>query len=72
MGTLMDKNSKPLLTVGDVAEMLGLSVGGVYRLVSQKRIPVTKLSARCIRFRRSDLDVWIQSLTQASKDQKIR
>lgn len=35
MGTLMDKNSKALLTVRDVAEMLGLSIGGVYHLVSQ-------------------------------------
>jgi excisionase family DNA binding protein len=51
-----------LLTVREVASLLGLSVGSVYHLISQKRIPVVKLSSRCVRFRRSDIDAWIASL----------
>lgn len=55
-------NKDVLLTVHDVAELLGLSVGSVYHLISQKRIPVVKLSSRCVRFRRSDIDAWIATL----------
>jgi excisionase family DNA binding protein len=57
-------SSEALLTVRDVAELLGLSVGSVYHLISQKRIPVVKLSSRCVRFRRSDIDAWIASLVR--------
>lgn len=48
-----------LLDVTEVAEMLGLAVGSVYHLVSQKRIPFIRLSGRCLRFRRSDIEAWI-------------
>jgi excisionase family DNA binding protein len=59
-------SSDALLTVHDVAELLGLSVGSVYHLISQKRIPVVKLSSRCVRFRRSDIDAWIASLARSA------
>ena len=55
-----------LLNVNEVAELLGLSVGCIYHLVSQKRIPAVKLSSRCVRFRRSDIEHWISSLSQAA------
>jgi excisionase family DNA binding protein len=48
-----------LLTVTDVAELTQLAVGTIYHLVSQKRIPFLRLSARCLRFRRSDILKWI-------------
>jgi excisionase family DNA binding protein len=53
-----------LLTINEVAEMTGLAVGTLYHFVSQKRIPVVRLSKRCIRFRQSDLADWVQTLTQ--------
>jgi excisionase family DNA binding protein len=56
--------SNELMTVNDVAEFLGLAVGTIYHLVSQKRIPCVRLSARCLRFRRSDLDEFIANLAQ--------
>jgi excisionase family DNA binding protein len=52
-----------LLTIDEVAELTGLAVGTLYHFVSQKRIPVVRLSKRCIRFRQSDLSDWIQTLT---------
>jgi excisionase family DNA binding protein len=52
-----------LLTVQEVADLLGLSVGSVYHLISQKRVPVVKLSARCVRFDKSALDNWIAQMT---------
>jgi excisionase family DNA binding protein len=53
-----------LLRIQEVSELTGLAVGSIYRMVSQKRIPVVRLSRRCIRFRLSDLQVWFGELTQ--------
>jgi excisionase family DNA binding protein len=53
-----------LMTVNDVAEFLGLAVGTIYHMVSQKRIPCVRLSARCLRFRRSDLEEFIANLAE--------
>lgn len=53
-----------LLRVQEVSELTGLAVGSIYHMVSQKRIPVVRLSSRCIRFRLSDLQVWFEELTQ--------
>jgi excisionase family DNA binding protein len=55
-----------LLTIQEVSEWTGLAVGTLYHFVSQQRIPVVRLSKRCIRFRYSDLVLWISSLTQNS------
>jgi excisionase family DNA binding protein len=55
-----------LLTIQEVSKWTGLAVGTLYHFVSQQRIPVVRLSKRCIRFRYSDLDLWISSLTQNS------
>jgi excisionase family DNA binding protein len=48
-----------LMNVSEVAEFLGLSKGTIYHLVSQQRVPCIRLSNRCVRFRRSDLEAWI-------------
>jgi len=50
-----------LLTIKEVSEFTGLAVGSIYHMVSAKRIPVVRLSRRCIRFRYSDLLDWIQT-----------
>jgi excisionase family DNA binding protein len=59
---------KALLTVQEVAELTGFSVGTLYHWVSQHRIPFVRLSRRCIRFRRCDLDAWIREATELSKN----
>lgn len=51
-----------LMDVKAVSELTGLSVGTVYHWVSQKRIPVVRFSARCVRFRRSDIKAWIAQM----------
>jgi len=48
-----------LMDVRQVAELLGLVPGSVYHLISEKRLPVVRLSSRCVRFRRCDIDRWI-------------
>jgi excisionase family DNA binding protein len=62
--TLETTKSERLLTVKEVSELTGLAVGTLYHFVSQQRIPVVRLSKRCIRFRYSDLLDWIQTFTQ--------
>lgn len=56
---MSEATEKLLLDVKEVAKLTGISIGTLYHWVSEGRIPVVRLSARCIRFRRSDLDVWI-------------
>jgi excisionase family DNA binding protein len=51
----MDK----LLTVTEAAELLRLSPGTIYHLISRRVVPCVKLSKRCVRFRQSELERWI-------------
>ena len=53
-----------LLRIQEVSDLTGLAVGTLYHFVSAKRIPVVRLSRRCIHFRLSDLQVWLEELTQ--------
>jgi excisionase family DNA binding protein len=57
-----------LLTVAEAARYLNLSVGGLYHLISQRRIPVVRISSRCVRFRRAALQEWIESLSQRADE----
>jgi excisionase family DNA binding protein len=59
--------SDRLLRIEEVSALTGLAVGTLYHLVSQRRIPVVRLSKRCIRFRQLDLSAWIQNLTQKTR-----
>jgi excisionase family DNA binding protein len=54
---------KALLTIREVAEHTGFSTGTLYHWVSQGRMPVVRFSARCIRFRRSEIDAWLEQLS---------
>ncbi len=48
-----------LLKINEVSELLDVSRGTLYHWVSQRRIPFVRLSARCVRFRRSDIENFI-------------
>jgi excisionase family DNA binding protein len=52
-----------LLTVHEAAEFLQMSPGSLYHLSSQHRVPVIRISSRCIRFSQDALKAWVQSLT---------
>ena len=54
-------DNSTLLNVNEAAALLGISPGSLYHWISERRgIPVVRLSARCIRFRRLDLEAWIE------------
>lgn len=59
-----------LLTVCEAADFLRLAPGTVFHLVSQKRLPVVRISSRCIRFSRNALLRWIESLTQLAEAER--
>ena len=54
------ESTPPLLTPEDVAQITGLSIETLAQWRSQKRgIPYVKISRNCVRYRQTDLDVWI-------------
>jgi excisionase family DNA binding protein len=53
-----------LLKIQEVAQLTGLTVGTLYHFVSQHRIPVVRISSRCIRFRPSDIEAWIANVIE--------
>ena len=59
-----------LWNIEEFAKFVGIAVGSAYHLVSQGRVPVVKLSARCIRFRPSEIAAWIESKTQKESDRR--
>lgn len=57
------------LTAAEVARLLNLkNVGTVYHMVHDKRLPVTRLSSRCIRFSKNRLAEWLNGLSQPAND----
>jgi len=59
---------KELLTIEEVAELTGFSVGTLYHWVSESRIPVRRFSSRCIRFNRGAIEAWMQGTLEIPKD----
>ena len=59
-----------LLTIHEVSELTGLAVGSIYHMVSQKRIPLVRLSRRCIRFRLTDLIGWLDEKSELPKNDR--
>ncbi len=55
-------DQKILLTAAEVAKLTGFAEGTIRHFVSQRRIPFVRISARCVRFRRSDIDAWLEQL----------
>lgn len=64
MNASTNKYADQLLNVSEAAELLHLSPGTLYHFVSDKKIPVIKISSRCIRFSRAALLLWLDTLTQ--------
>jgi excisionase family DNA binding protein len=54
----LDVPDKRFLDVKDVSKELGLAVSTLYTMVSQRRIPYTKMGRRT-KFDRYELDKWI-------------
>jgi excisionase family DNA binding protein len=55
----MDK-SESLLTVREVAELLRMTVAATYMAVERRQIPHIRLGPRKLRFRKQDLEAWLE------------
>ena len=62
-------NTSVLLTVKEVAEMLGLSERTVYRLADSGTMPRPVKLGAAVRWRRSELEEWIEEGCPASQGQ---
>jgi excisionase family DNA binding protein len=51
------------LTVKEVSDYTGLAEGTIYNMVSERRIPCTKIG-RLVKFDRHKLDKWLESNTR--------
>jgi excisionase family DNA binding protein len=55
-----DEKDQPLLIdIRELSRLTGLRRGTLYHQVSEGKLPVVRLSSRCIRFRKSDIEQWI-------------
>jgi excisionase family DNA binding protein len=53
---------RKLLTVKEVSAYTGLAPDTIYKMVSQRRIPFTKVG-RLVKFEQSALDAWLKQHT---------
>jgi excisionase family DNA binding protein len=52
------KNKESLLTTEEAAELLGVAVKTIQTWVADRYMPFVKLSTKCLRFDRNDLEQW--------------
>ena len=57
------------MTVVELSERLGLCTTTVYRWL-QKDLPCVRLSSRCVRFRESDVEKWLEQLNNTTQPNK--
>jgi excisionase family DNA binding protein len=55
-------DEKILLNTRELAALTGFSEGTLRHWVSEMRVPVVRLSARCVRFRLSDIEEWLAAM----------
>jgi excisionase family DNA binding protein len=63
--------NSPYLTVAQVAETLGISSDGVYKLIKRGKLPALRLSERGLRVTRWALDAYRQSLNGGGPDTSL-
>jgi excisionase family DNA binding protein len=54
-----------LWDIGRLSQYLNVKRSTIYAMICRKRIPVVKISGRCVRFRESDIERWLESRTVA-------
>ncbi len=55
-----ETNAGDLLNYRQAARYLSMPLGSLYHRVSRRQIPHLRLSARSVRFRKSELDLWLE------------
>jgi excisionase family DNA binding protein len=60
-----------LLTVKELAAVLGVTPTCVYRWLGEKKLTAVRFSKRCVRFRESDVQELLQQLTDAGANAPV-
>jgi excisionase family DNA binding protein len=60
---------RSLMTPAQVQDFLAISPETFYRMVRSRAIPVVRLSSRCLRMRRADVDAYVERMTRKSVGQ---
>jgi excisionase family DNA binding protein len=63
---------EPLLNKKQVAEILGVTVKAIDKWVSEGKLPYTKISRKCLRFRTEDLESYIEDKKISAKPESKR
>jgi excisionase family DNA binding protein len=61
-----------LLNPRQLAELLQVSTGHVYRLVAQRRVPFVRLAGSSIRFKPEAIEAWIRGQEVLTVGQVLR
>ena len=69
---MTEPREKLLVDIKELSELTGLTVGGLYHLVSPHRIPCVKLSQRCLRFSLPAIREWLDSLSEPAVTEESR
>jgi excisionase family DNA binding protein len=59
-----------LMTIGEVVDYLRLGVDVLYKMAQQDRIPAFKVANKW-RFRRDEIDSWIEKIVERNKNGEI-
>lgn len=54
-------DSERWLSIREAASYLGMSVGFLRKAVRLRRVPFARVGSKSLRFRRADLDRWLES-----------
>jgi len=65
--SINDGSNERLLKIDEVSRLTGLTIGTLRHYCSSRKIPVVRLSARCVRFRLSALLQWFDELESEGK-----
>jgi excisionase family DNA binding protein len=61
-------DTKILLTAREVAALTGFAEGTIRHWISAQKIPFVRISNRCVRFRREDIEAWIAEKSVVARD----
>lgn len=67
----MANGNSEFLTYAEASQFLSVPVGTLYYWVYEKRIPHHRLSSRMVRFRRSELETWLNQLQVRPDNQAV-
>ncbi len=56
MPTTAEPTESPLLSLGEIADHLGLGISTVHRLVATGQLPAYRVGPRLVRVRKSDVE----------------